>query len=358
MDGLLARSRRLRWGALDFETPLLVPSLSSKADQPWGVGTRKETEVVPVSQVHSSTFLPALTDEAVLVSAYDIFHGNLHQAAALRGGFRDSIWAGPRLIILDSGWYEKGIDGLLDSQSAAQGTGDGAASHDSTGFDYQEYREVVESLDEDFIGLVVGWDSRGAYEEQIDKAQEFFADRNFASCLLLKPTGERETHDFTGLSQGTASRLRHFDVVGATEKELGDSVLSRLSSVWELRTILDRAEVDAPIHVFGGLDPLMTPLYYAAGAEIFDGLAWLRYAFVEGLAVHREAPIVLNRLSDKRIAMSISKVQLDNLDFLRELKRQMKVFWHRGGDWQQYRRGDVLEAHFDALLAEGGIRGR
>jgi hypothetical protein len=58
---------------------------------------------------------------------------------------------------------------------------------------------------------------------------------------------------------------------------------ARVAFVAALRDGLDNAGVDVPIHVFGGLDPQMTPLYCAAGADIFDGLSWLRYAF-EGTA--------------------------------------------------------------------------
>ena len=38
-----------------------------------------------------------------------------------------------------------------------------------------------------------------------------------------------------------------------------------MTNVAKLRELLDRADVDVPIHVFGALDPLYTPLYYAAG---------------------------------------------------------------------------------------------
>ena len=73
--------------------------------------------------------------------------------------------------------------------------------------------------------------------------------------------------------------LRTFDIVGVTEREIGESIHDRLVNIARLRKSLNAAEVTIPIHVFGGLDPLLTPLYFAAGAEIFDGLGWLRYAY-------------------------------------------------------------------------------
>ena len=68
------------------------------------------------------------------------------------------------------------------------------------------------------------------------------------------------------------SVLEGFDLVGVTEKELGNSLLNRLHNTSRLRMALDEVSNEAPIHVFGSLDPLNVPLYFAAGAEVFDGL--------------------------------------------------------------------------------------
>ena len=66
-------------------------------------------------------------------------------------------------------------------------------------------------------------------------------------------------------------------------------------AIYQLRRLLDHAGVESPIHVFGELDPLYTPLYFAAGGEMFDGLGWLRYTYREGVAVHRDATAILDR---------------------------------------------------------------
>ena len=39
---------------------------------------------------------------------------------------------------------------------------------------------------------------------------------------------------------------------------------------------------------------MVTPLYFFAGAQLFDGLSWLRYAFLNGIAVSRTGYQVLN----------------------------------------------------------------
>ena len=52
------------------------------------------------------------------------------------------------------------------------------------------------------------------------------------------------------------------------EKELGDSALVRMERIARLRRALDDAEVKAPVHVFGALDPILSCMYFLAGAEI------------------------------------------------------------------------------------------
>ena len=64
----------------------------------------------------------------------------------------------------------------------------------------------------------------------------------------------RRFHQFDKLSVDEAADCRGFDVVGVTERELGDSIFDRLVALRTLRSILDSARVNSPIHVFGGLE--------------------------------------------------------------------------------------------------------
>ncbi len=49
-----------------------------------------------------------------------------------------------------------------------------------------------------------------------------------------------------------------------------------MQNIAKLRKALDKAGLNIPLHVFGSLDTVTTPLYFLAGADIFDGLTWLR----------------------------------------------------------------------------------
>ena len=79
--------------------------------------------------------------------------------------------------------------------------------------------------------------------------------------------------------------LSHFSIIGFTEKELGPSLLKRMTAIARVRRALKEVNLDLPIHVFGSLDTISTPLYFLAGADIFDGLTWLRYAFRDGVRI-------------------------------------------------------------------------
>ena len=89
------------------------------------------------------------------------------------------------------------------------------------------------------------------------------------------------------------ANLRGFNIIGVTEKDLGANLLDRLMRVAILRKGLDDVGVNAPIHLWGGLDPILTPLFFFAGAEIFDGISWLRYAYNKGIAINRECYAVV-----------------------------------------------------------------
>ena len=215
------------------------------------------------------------------------------------------------------------------------------------------YGRMVESLDAELKAALVSFDVHGPYEEQISAAQEFFADhRRFVRTFMLKPpgAGSYRQNQIKRLVPH-AEELRFFDVIGITEKELGNTIVNRLKTIVELADTLDEAGVEAPIHVFGGLDPLYTPLYFAAGAEIFDGLTWLRYGYHDGMGVYRQSLPLIKRQFDKRLPSAALDVQADNLDAIRELSRELKVFNDQNEDWKVLRHGDLLKPAHDALLS-------
>ena len=295
----------------------------------------------PCSIAHSR-FLISGIEESLLISAYDINHGLLEDVDAFATGFKNSRYAQPRVLVVDSGWYEK--------NGSPPGSPFAVDADEPRLWEEADYASVIDGLDKEVRPIVVSWDHIGSYEDQIQRAQSFFGERDhLASALLLKPPPRSRFHRFDKLSGEHVANLRAFDIIGVTERELGESILDRLVNISKLRQLLNSNGVSQPIHVFGGLDPLATPLYFAAGAEVFDGLGWLRYAYREGVAMHWTAGTLLDKQIKKRSAQAQYSVSLQNLDEISLLSEDMRRFVHKKGDWEVFRRGESLKPIFESL---------
>ena len=325
---MLTRSRQL-WlsNGVELSTPLLVPSMSSLAVGPLMLeGTPEgKSELLHYSKVHSGILTREL-EESLLVSAYDIEYGLLESTHAFRVGFKQSDYAKPSLLFIDSGGYEK-----LGSPPGSPFAGSAGGPFR---WEESDYIRVIDSLDREAAPAVVNWDSKEPYSKQIQRARDFFDNReHLSSVFLLKPPEGSDYHNLNLLSADNVTLLGTFDIVGVTEREIGESIHDRLVNITRLRKSLDAAKVTVPIHVFGGLDPLLTPLYFTAGAEIFDGLGWLRYAYREGVAMHRAAGGLLSGNVKERPLSAEFTVWRQNLREIRQLSENMRQFAEHGRDW-------------------------
>jgi hypothetical protein len=127
--------------------------------------------------------------------------------------------------------------------------------------------------------------------------------------------------------RGDASNLGIFKVIGVIQRDLSISLLDRFVMVARLRNLLDvRTTTEGiPIHILGSLDPVLTPLYFMAGAEIFDGLGWLQFGYVDGMAIR---PDQWSALRDGLLRGSQQKADsyrvAFNLDAVKKLKEKLK----------------------------------
>jgi hypothetical protein len=256
--------------------------------------------------------------EALLVSAYDLHHGLLPDHDRLLGPeHAHTLYGTPTLLVVDSGGYE--LSDTFESGEIGRG------AREKQPFGRAEFEALVDRLPRDRDQLVATYDrpdpERPSYRQQREAAQQFAADRRYLKVdfLLKPPAGDR----FVEPAKLTphAGDLRGFDVIGVTEKELGDTVLDRLVCLAELRQLLDVSGAETvPLHVFGALDPVLTPLYFMAGGEIFDGLSWLRYAYHEDTAMHPDELAVLTANIEAIQARRDAQRHLSNLRQLGRLK--------------------------------------
>jgi hypothetical protein len=341
------RSRRVRLSTgVELRTPLLVPSVSS-------AGFRTDAEIVVENNEVLTVPEPwqwLLTTgtairEALLVSAYDLHHENLPDTEPLRFDYTRTMYSQLGVVFIDSGLYEEVH---------------GPPPHNGFRQDWSRdlLAALLDSIDEGCTNaIVVNYDlydeGDGAYADQIAAARRFFKDRpRYASDFLLKPERSRGRFDKRAMTDFVphAADMADFDVIGVTEKDLGDTLLDRLANLARLRRVLSSEGVDVPIHVFGALDPLFSPLYFAAGGEIFDGLTWMRYGFHRDVSLYRESVPLLQdaqTLSEPEVVRTTTILSA-NLRLLGALAQAMRDFAADAdaSRWKLF--GDSVAPHLEA----------
>lgn len=261
-------------GSVDL--PLLIPSFSSKGFRFFAKKSRRGKQIYSVT-THAIEALAGYMTESMLVSGYDLFHKHFRRPERF---FRDTA-----LVFLDSGGYE--LSPEFDSTEPK------ITPVRQLPFAIEDYETVLDGLQckHKDLPLVISnfdWAARGKpLDWQIDQARRLF-DRfhDWSSDFIIKPP-----NTVINVDEMTPylAEMRGFDMIGVTEKELGKNLMDRLKRLAQLRVAMTERNITAPIHVWGGLDPLITPLYFFAGADVFDGVSWLRYTFHKGLAVNRDA---------------------------------------------------------------------
>lgn len=312
---MLVKSRLLKAGDRYLATtPLLIPSFSSK-------GFPRLNKIVNFSQQF-------ITDIA-LVSSYDVFYQHIAAPPTF-----------PEIVFLDSGGYEASKDREFSDL--------GYLVHEPKPWNEYFHREVLSTWPKHIPTVFVSYDhpdARFPFAEQIERAQRLVErHENAAYLLLIKPEeAEQDFVDINKISQ-QIELLSDFDAVGVTEKELGESLLKRMLNIARLRMSMDRAKIELPIQVFGSLDTLSTPLYFLAGADIFDGLTWLRFAYSEGYTAYRNNYGALRFGLDADHEFVEGASRKENLYYLRALRNQMYEFSGRGdfGCFQHH--GEFLES--------------
>lgn len=305
---MLCRTSKLTHPAsgTSLETPLLVPSFSSKA---FGFGHGGEPEVQRVLDA-AQEFIT----RTCLVSAYDVHYGYVPHPKDL------TITVD--LMFLDSGGYEVSEDRDLSAVEKPV--------HRPGEWDAAKLRAIWDRWPEGLPAVLVSYDHsnhrRPVVEQLRDAKRAASATPGHLHSFLLKPEAEEERSLEPALRalQTQIGELDGFRLLGVTEKELGSSPLERMVRIASLRRALDDASVRIPIHVFGVLDPLSVCLYFVAGAEVFDGLTWSRYAYNSGqcVYVHNNATLAYGlEVNDDEARVRTIK---DNLRYLDRLERSLR----------------------------------
>ena len=305
----LARSRKhAHPSKVPFETPIVIPSFSSKG---YKVDNKGRSALR-----HTIAYAAEALNEATLVSAYDIYYRHVPEPKRLP--FRPSV------LFVDSGGYE--ISPAYDLSHNVQ--------YQVTAQDWDEAKleEVYAAWPRVVPAVFVTFDDpkkRRRFSVQVRNASELakrFQDQMIDFLIKPESTSAVSLESVLPTVLAQIDSLRAFGIVGLTEKELGDSPLDRMCNISRLRVALDRADIAAPIHVFGALDPISVMLYFISGAEIFDGLTWLRYSLSDGSCQYKRGYGALAFGVDAKDDAVERRILSGNIIALQTLRRSLRDF--------------------------------
>jgi len=297
-------ARRLEFTCADrtLESPLLVPSFSSKGS------VELSTAFITLGEY---------LNEAYLLSAYDLQYGYIAPP--------DQEYS--EIVFIDSGGYEANKSVEMEDLGYIPST--------PKSWEPNLHMAALNKWPKEVAAILVSYDHpehRVPLTEQISAAKTLFAQfPGFGHEFLIKPeTSNQKLVQLKNIA-AHAGKLADFDVVGVTEQELGRSLFERMKSIATLRETLKGAGLEhLPVHVFGSLDPISTPLYFVAGADIFDGLTWLRYAYHEGRSLNHDDGIILKRNFKEPYTRGTVSNLADNLVYLMSLALQMRRYVDTG----------------------------
>lgn len=319
---LAARRKIVLNGRELTRTPLLVPSFSSK-------GFNGVQKIINTAE-------ECITDCA-LVSAYDIHY----KLVSPEIGF-------PELLFLDSGGYECSKDLELSDL--------GYTTHDPKEWTSDMHKCSLDAWSSSTPTICVSYDNpseRLSTSDQIERARSLFNGRNtIGKELLLKPETKDQRYVQVEHVLANIHRFADFDVLGFTEKELGNSVLKRMVAIARVRSALNNVGIHIPIHIFGSLDTISTPLYFLAGADIFDGLTWLRFAYLDGLTTYMHNFAALELGVETRDSFANAQVLFRNYYYMKKLELQMRTYLNAHEFKSFSHHAAFFEKTFQAMQAE------
>ena len=319
---MLVKRREVRVGEHTVRTPLLLPSFSSKG--------------FPKVQKILDTMSEYISDE-LLVSAYDIHHGSINTDLDFSS-----------MIFVDSGGYEASKDHELSEIYEGD--------YKPKPWTLDQYQAVIENWSFNSPTVFVSFDHPDLRLSIADQISRGVAMRipatNAARSILFKPTTANSKRLPINEIVENLSKTNDFSIIGVTEKELGKSIIDRMNNIARIRNSLDGIGFDTPIHVFGSLDTLSTYLYFLSGADIFDGLTWLRYAFFEGDTIYKHSYGVLDLPITTNSDIVEGRCWTNNYQYMQEMRLNMSKF-AKDGDYIHFgKHRKMIQSAHESMVAE------
>jgi hypothetical protein len=295
----ICKSRQI--SIIDTATPLIVPSFSSRG-------------FPELKKIYQQT--KEYTSDVSLISAYDKYYK-----------LQDVDIYASDILFIDSGGYETQSIKLTATSDDVYAYRDSIFVHP---WSRELHKDVLNNLQDLSQLVIISYDDWNNYQStlsQIETAKSLFENYpSFASNFLYKPeVSESQFINVNSLLEH-AHHLNSFSLLGITEKELGSSIIERCRNLLKIRFYLQEQSIDIPIHILGCLDPALIISYFLCGADIFDGLAWLRYAFVDGLTMYESTAALMQSDWDYSESDLNQLYSIKNLQTLSHLSQSMHKF--------------------------------
>ncbi len=223
-----------------------------------------ETQLKPDAALEALRLIP--TDEAVLVSAYDLhvsdssnFAENSKERDFLIKALADMKARGS-LVIIDSGNYE-------------------ASRNKETTWNRDNYLKSIDGVPRSFVfsfdNLYPSHDIDTHVAEILNGIK--ISNGELSLPIVHAPQGKkgRQYELLPQLFFEVANKCNS-PIIAVPERELGDGILERAHTVRKIRMALNKLQFYQPIHLLGTGNPISLAVYAGAGADFFDGLEWCR----------------------------------------------------------------------------------
>lgn len=252
-------------GGRSFETPVLVPSISSF-----------ETQIKPVAALRLQLILQ---EPISLVSAYDVWFDDSSELEFACADFRKQ-----GILLMDSGGYE--------ATRISSYVGEAKQKR----WDFSKYKEIAAKEIYDFIFsydyFLDPGESSGAYAERL--VRQF---KNHSKILEIKkliPVVHIQSidghlrvpdKDIEELFGAIAKEVK-CTFIAVPERELGDGITHRAHLARRISLSIQRANTGASLHILGCGNLLSYSVLAVAGAMMCDGLEWCRTLAADNFHLH------------------------------------------------------------------------
>ena len=219
--------------------------------------------------------------------------------------------AAPRIRIWDSGGYESMVSPTWEISGNKK-------------WNENTYVQTANRIPWNGLDVLVSYDTPdepGCIQQQVERALHLYTkvEGTYARDLLIHVPDNTDPYV---LAETVSPYINEFKILGLTEKEIAPTWAHGVYFINRLRSALSTLDTGRyiPIHVFGCFDLKTIARFTLAGADIFDGLTWLRYLFLGGDVLYQreiEYAIPIEQLLTADLGLSMILHNIRDMEQLR-----------------------------------------